>query len=180
MSENTNENRLPPPAFPPGNRKHVHRASNHANSTGGSTAEDAFISPDAPMPERAQQDALQSALISPDDPIPERKIELAEAFRDPEAIEPGEEGQVVGMDLDPHLEIDEVVSGGDPHVMELMAAVGNLAESLKRKGAAGLHTSPDMTRFEATLRAYCVGFLAGRRAEDPPAPEVDEALPSDG
>lgn len=25
-----------------------------------------------------------------------------------------------------------------------------------------------MTRFEATLRAYCVGYLAGRRAEDPP------------
>jgi hypothetical protein len=23
-----------------------------------------------------------------------------------------------------------------------------------------------MSRFEATLRAYCVGYLAGRRAED--------------
>lgn len=180
MSENSKESRLPPPAFPPGMRKHVHRTANHKNPQEAANPEDAFISPDAPLPQRTHVDALQSALISPDDPIPERKIELAEAFRDPEAIEPGEEGEVVGMDLDPHLEIAEVVSGGDPHVMEVMSAVRNLAESLERRGEIALHAAPGMTRIEATLRAYCVGYLAGRRAEEPPVPEIDEALPSDG
>ena len=66
------------------------------------------------------------------------------------------------------------------HVMEVMGAVAKLADALQRKGEAGLRSSPDMSRFEATMRSYCVGYLAGRRAEDPPEPEVEEALPGDG
>jgi hypothetical protein len=31
-----------------------------------------------------------------------------------------------------------------------------------------------MSRFDTTLRAYCVGYLAGRRAEDPPPPVETE------
>jgi len=77
-----------------------------------------------------------------------------------------EEGVVTGMGSDPHMDPTELVTGGDPHVIELIGAVGRLAEALKRKGEAGLRTSPRMTRFEATLRSYCVGYLAGRRAED--------------
>jgi hypothetical protein len=50
--------------------------------------------------------------------------------------------------------------------MEVVEAVRKLAEALGRKGEAGLRTTPSMSRFEATLRAYCVGYLAGRRAED--------------
>ena len=79
------------------------------------------------------------------------------------------EGEVVGMDLDAHTDPIEIIWGGDPHVMELIEAVGKLAEGLKHRGEAGLKTKASMTRFEATLRAYCVGYLVGRRAEDPAA-----------
>ncbi len=180
MSENTNESRLPPPAFPPGVRRHAHRNSNHVDRTNSpvESVDDAFIEPDAPLPGRP--DPMGSAFISPDDPIPERKIELAEAFRDEALIDADEEGEVVGMDLDPHLERAEIVSGGDPHVMEVIAAVSKLAAALKRRGEAGLRSSPEMSRFEATLRSYCVGYLAGRRAEEPVPPVVEAPLPGDG
>jgi len=60
-------------------------------------------------------------------------------------------------------------------VIELIGAVGRLAEALKRKGEAGLKAQPHMSRFEATLRAYCLGYLAGRRAEDSETiPEIIE------
>ena len=134
------------------------------------------------MPQRdasSPSSALGDAFISPDEPIPERKIELAEPFADLAPVDPDEEGQVVGMDLDPHLEVDEVVSGGDPHVMEVMGVVSRLAEGLRLRGEAGLRAEPGMGPFETTLRAYCVGYLAGRRAEEPPAPEIEEALPTD-
>lgn len=105
------------------------------------------------MPAR-RPDSVFDAFISPDDPMPVRKTETEE------------EGVVTGMSSDPHMDPEELVTGGDPHVLELTGAIGRLAEALKRKGEAGLRTSPYMTRFEATLRSYCVGYLAGRRAED--------------
>lgn len=181
MSENTNDNRLPPPAFPPGSRRHpIHRNSGAPPSEDGvgAPSDDAYISPDEPLPERP--DPMKQAFISPDEPLPERKIELTDAFLDARAAASVEDGEVVGMDLDPHLRPSEAVSKGDPHVEELMTAIAKLAESVRQRGEAGLRASPEMSRFEATLRAYCVGFLAGRRAEDPPEPEVEEALPTDG
>ena len=130
------------------------------------------------MPDR--MDPIGAAFISPDEPLPERKIELTPEFQDDVMVEPGEEGIVVGMDMDDHLDHDEIVSGGDPHVMEVMSAVANLAESLQHRGEAGLRAAPDMTRFETTLRSYCVGYLAGRRAEEPPPPILEDPLPTDG
>lgn len=187
MSENTNESRLPPPAFPPGSRRHmVHRNSDGARpEPDGEPVDEAFISPDEPLPERSdspeRRDSFNQAFISPDEPLPERTIELTDAFLDAHAAGSVEEGEVVGMDLDPHLQPSEAVSKGDPHVEELMAAVAKLAESVRRRGEAGLRATPEMSRFEATLRAYCVGFLAGRRAEEPGDPEhLEEALPTDG
>ncbi|MDA0330228.1 MAG: hypothetical protein O2958_14635 [Gemmatimonadetes bacterium] len=179
MSENTNEHRLPPPAFPPGTRKRVQKDAPPSSPKlyEPEPGESAFIAPDDPMPERI--DAIARAFISPGDPMPERKIELAFAFRQEESVDPDEEGQVVGMDLNPHTGPDEVASGGDPHVLEVMRAVAKLAESLKRRGEAAFRSAPEMSRFEATLRAYCVGYVAGRRAGEPPVPEMDEALPSD-
>lgn len=180
MSENNNERRLPPPAFPPGSRKYVHRNSNSPPPPKASfeSVDDALIAPDDPLPDHV--DPFDDAFISPDDPLPERKIELAEAFLDAHAAASLEEGVVVGMDLDPHLRPSESVSGGDPHVVELMTAIAKLAESVRKHGEKGLRATPEMTRFEATLRAYCVGFLAGRRADEPPEPDFDEALPTDG
>jgi len=79
------------------------------------------------------------------------------------------------MDLDAHASPSEVMTAGDPHVAELVDAIVRLGEALQRRGEAGLRTSPEMSRFDATLRAYCVGYLAGRRAEDPPSPiETEE------
>jgi hypothetical protein len=180
MSENTDESRLPPPAFPPGSRRHpIHRNSDGTRpEPDAEPVDDAFISPDEPLPERT--DPMNQAFILPDEPFPERKLELTDAFMDARAAGAVEEGEVVGMDLDPHLQPSEAVSKGDPYVEELMTAVAKLAESVRRHGEAGLRATPEMSRFEATLRAYCVGFLAGRRAEEPPQPDVDEALPGDG
>lgn len=177
MSDKSNERRLPPPAFPPGSRKH--RARNSSGPPTGTVekGDDAFISPDEPLPDRL--DPFGEALISPDDPLPDRRGEMSDAFEDAHAAAVGE-GEVMGMDMDPRRDPEETHSGGDPHVMELENAVAKLAQAVRQKGEAGLRATPEMTRFESTLRAYCVGYLAGRRVEDPPAPELEEALPTDG
>ncbi|MDH3207301.1 MAG: hypothetical protein OEO79_11850 [Gemmatimonadota bacterium] len=175
MSDEKKDTRLPPPAFPPGNRKH-----RHVNSVKPATpavitnepGEASFIFPDDPIPPR--RDPVGGAFISPDDPMPERRPDAVfDAFISPDDpipmrqdMDEEEEGVVTGMGSDPHMDPAELVSGGDPHVIELIGAVGRLAEALKRQGEAGLKTSTYMTRFEATLRSYCVGYLVGRRADD--------------
>lgn len=196
MSENKRETRLPPPAFPPGSRRHQMRSHVREVKAKVESVDEALIGPDDPIPDRVdlvgnafigpddplpdRVDLVGDAFISPDEPLPERTIDLAEAFWEAHAAGATEEGEVVGMDLDPHLQLSESVSGGDPHVTELMTAVAKLAEAVRRKGEAGLRATLDMSRFEATLRAYCVGYLAGRRSEEPPEPELEEALPTDG
>jgi len=173
MSSERKNSRLPPPAFPPGARKQVHRNSTGAPkpSVDGQRADGVFISPDDPIPPR--NDKLGRAFISPDDPLPPRSDVVAGAIISPEEplpprSEPGEEeeGVVTGMGFDAHMDPEELVSGGDPYVIEVSHAVRKLADSLKRKGEAGLRAVPSMSRFEATLRAYCVGYIAGRRAEE--------------
>jgi len=144
--ESRKGSRLPPPAFPPGERRRRIR----------------------PGPGDSG-DELGDAFILPDEPMPPRETLSEEAFKsvDATAQMPGDdEGEVMGMGSDTHMSPEELVAGGDPYVMELVEQVAKLAESLKRKGEAGLHASPEMSRFEATLRAYCVGYLAGRRAEN--------------
>jgi len=168
MSDNHEGARLPPPAFPPGQRRRAVSSSrppsdgSAAGSATGVGVGGAFISPDEPIPPR--HDAVEGAFISPDDPLPARHYpEVADEV----------EGVVTGMSFDPHLDPGEVVAGGDPHVLTLVESVEKLAEDLKRRGEAGLRTTPEMSRFEATLRAYCVGFLAGKRAEEPALPPPD-------
>ncbi|MEQ1855278.1 MAG: hypothetical protein ABL963_02345 [Longimicrobiales bacterium] len=185
MSENNDKKggRLPPPAFPPGSRRQVVRSPAPttpppaAKTTGSGSA---FISPDDPMPVRA--DKVSSAFILPDDPIPERRPDaMNSAFISPEDPIPKrealgvrrtmgkpEEGVVTSLGSNAHMDKGELAAAGDPHVMELTEAVGKLAQALRRKGEAGLRSSPEMSRFDATLRAYCVGYLAGRRAEAEP------------
>ena len=173
MSEGPKEHRLPPPAFPPGQRRRVvHRPEPEAADLAPADS-NGMISPDDPLPGRL--DPIEAAFISPDEPIPERRIELAPDFID--AVPPTEadlegdsEGEVVGMDLDAEAEVMELLAVEDPHVAEVAHALANLAEALERRGEAGLRAAPDMSRFEATLRSYCVGYIAGRRSEEPPAP----------
>ena len=52
---------------------------------------------------------------------------------------------------------------GDPVVADLAARVGRLANGLRDKGEAALRATSDMSTFEATLRAYCAGYLAAKR-----------------
>lgn len=172
--------RLPPPAFPPGMRR---RASRKSAPTESEALSAAFISPDDPLPERSEgvpDDAFISpdepisrtggrddtAFISPDEPIPHREPRSAPVATEDEDFFDPDEVVVTGIGNDAHLAPEELALGFDPHVLEIVDKVGKLAEALKRKGEAGLRTTPDMTRFEATLRSYCVGYLAGRRAED--------------
>ena len=147
MTDDPKSTRLPPPAFPPGSRRHPSRNSSAPDSGAGGEAsrDEAFYYPDD-----VSEEAF--SLISPDDPFPDRG-------------EGVEEGTATGIGDDEHLSPEELAAGGDPHVAALTNAVAKLAEALRRRGEAGLHASPDMSRFEATLRAYCVGYLAGRRAE---------------
>lgn len=169
--------RLPPPAFPPGARRPAF-AKAEAPADG---LEAALISPDDPIPDRTGEvpaDAFflpddpitrgaretdPGAFISPDDPIRPRAPRgpsLAALELDPDEV------VVTGIGDDAHLAPEDLAVGFDPHVLEVVDKVGKLAESLKRKGEAGLRTTPEMSRFEATLRAYCVGYIAGRRAEE--------------
>ena len=58
--------------------------------------------------------------------------------------------------------------------MEIRDVVSKLAADIKQKGEAGLRSTLEMGRFEATLRAYCVGYLAGRRTEvELPPPDFE-------
>lgn len=59
-------------------------------------------------------------------------------------------------------------AGLDPHVAELSGRVAALGEALRSDGEAALRVEPGMDRFDATLRAYCVGYLASRRRGDAP------------
>lgn len=170
MSENSKSSRLPPPAFPPGSRRHGQ--SSDVSVPEPSSDHGFFSAADA----RAEGvDSMSGAFISPNEPIPDRVIKVADEFS-PEGLIDGdaEGGVVVGMNLDPNLDPREIVAGGDPHVIELMEVVKKLAAGLEHRGEAGLRAGLDMTRFEATLRSYCVGYLAGRRAEEPPTPLVED------
>ena len=179
---------LPPPAFPPGRRRvQLRRRLEAAEDSLGSedsaspSFDEAFISPDDPIPERAG--GFESAFISPDDPIPQRSADADTAGeqassgweREEQARTTGavsdpdvdtDEGVVTGIGSDAHLDPAEVAYGGDPYLTEVLHAVKRLAASLDQKGEGGLRTTSEMTRLEAQLRSYCVGYLAGRRAED--------------
>jgi len=150
--------RLPPPAFPPGARRPaVVRVEAPADDLSA-----ALILPDDPIPERTGS-VPDDAFVSPDEPIRRRSPRAASPLEfevDPDEV------VVTGIGDDAHLDADELAAGFDPHVLEVVDAVGKLAEALKRKGEAGLKATPEMSRFEAQLRSYVVGYLAGRRAAD--------------
>ena len=191
MSDDSGGSRLPPPAFPPSSRKHL--GTNNSGHSAPADLGGALISPDEPIPERDH--SVEDAFISPDDPMPGREDAIVDAaipsdessgaFIPPnDPVPPGdvatgdpaalpqfetESGVVTGMGMDDHTDAEDIASGGDPYVIDLVQKVGKLAEALRAKGEVGLCSSPDMDRFESTLRGYCVGYLAGRRAEDDPS-----------
>lgn len=148
MSDQSKERRLPPPAFPPGGRERI-RGS---------------IGPERGKvrgPEARAADGGGLAFISPEEPLP-LQSEV-------------EGGVVTGLGEAARYAPQQISAAGDPHLHELTLAIEKLAEALKRRGEAGLHAAPGMSRFEATLRAYCVGYLAGRRADRAPGTPGDGA-----
>jgi hypothetical protein len=158
--------RLPPPAFPPGLRGSAGHRSRRAvearsgegeGQPEGGVPDDAFISPDEPIV-RTGSRIVDGAFISPDEPIPPRRDDdLSDV--DPDQV------VVTGIGDDPHLSAADLAVGRheDPVVADLVARIGRLADAVREKGEAGLRTTPDMSRFEATIRAYCVGYLAAQR-----------------
>lgn len=169
---------------------HPHEPGTNSKGAHAPKSDDAFIMPDDPIPPRPRREerpraevreaivaagdasmeemtsmSEDDAFISPDEPIPHRDpVDKGTTF-DPESVDPGDV-MVTGMGDDAHLDPEELAAGGDPHVLELTARVRKLAEALRQRGEAGLRTGPGMDRFDATLRAYCVGYLAGRRASE--------------
>lgn len=140
---------------------------------GSRVPEDAFIDPDEPIV-RDDSPIADDAFIDPDEPIvrtrPPAKPEDFEEVVRGASSEGGDddfdpdEVVVTGIGDDPHLdELKAVRQYGDRFVSELVEKVGFLADQLRSRGEAGLRTDPDMSRFEASLRAYCTGYLAGRR-----------------
>ena len=135
-------------------------------SGGGGVPEDAFIDPDEPIVRSEAR--LDDAFIDPDEPIvrthpPEKPEDFEEVVKG-SGGEGEEEVVVTGIGDDTHLEdFKKIEKYGDPHVVELVEKVSYLADQLRHKGEAGLRTEPGMTRFEASLRAYCTGYLTGKR-----------------
>ena len=164
--------RLPPPMFPPGSRrvrprtipKPVEPEEDEDISSG--IPDDAFIMPDEPF-HRAERDAW----IDPDEPIvrtepPQPPDDWEQVIYGTPPL--GPDGVLVtGIGEAPQPDDwDSLLKGShgrDAHVAELVRAVQRLAEGLAVRGEAALKATPDMTPFEATLRAYCVGFLASAR-----------------
>lgn len=176
--------RLAPPVFPGGHgreRENGGPPHDETAAASGSVPDEAFIDPDEPI--RTTDRFSDGAFIDPDEPIvrtrppqpPEdfeevlkRQEEEGSVVVDEELMDFDEMDVVVtGIGDDPHLddeEISDVDRYGDSDVADLVRKVGVLADALRDKGEAGLRSTPGMTRFEATLRAYCVGYLAGRRS----------------
>ena len=183
--------RLPPPFFPPGaGRRHGRRTQLSPDEGGGGVPQEALILPevdraggegestvdpsyDLPLLDDAEGFS-DDVFIDPDAPIvrtepPHKPDDFEEVVRGGSGgAALAEMGVVTGigdyshlaeaesLDLEPQAYEDEAVA-------DLVRVVGRLADALRARGEAGLRASPDMTRFEATLRAYCVGYLARRR-----------------
>jgi hypothetical protein len=98
----------------------------------------------------------QAAFIMPDEPL----SAVPEGSGAGEGVASGIGGVVAEAPPEP-----APAPGGarDVHLPELVRMVQRLADGLVARGEAGLRTTPGMTPFEATLRAYCVGFLAAAR-----------------
>jgi hypothetical protein len=176
--------------FPPGDRRRqvTRPATPGLNGTDG-VPEDAFIMPDEPLPrdeERPTDDPFEpevwssakaaelvdEALISPDAPIvrrepPKKPADFERVVRGRAPLKL-DDVTVTGIGDDAHLEDDDLVTddGVERHVRELTRYIERLGDALRLRGEAGLRTTADMTRFEATLRAYCVGYLTRVREEE--------------
>jgi hypothetical protein len=89
------------------------------------------------------------------------------------AAEPTEAApaQDAGSEADPVSPLESAPM--DPHVEAVTALVRRLADDLEALGETALAADAEVSPFEATLRAYCVGYLEGLReleSSDPDTP----------
>ena len=164
--------RLPPPTFPPGSAKRrVARPAplmaDLADDSGeGAIPADAIFSPDDAVT-RSGTRVPDDAFFSPDQPVvrqaPPTKPEDFEAVMEGIGGEDETEGVVTGIGLSSHVRKAGEAHLEDPHVERLYVALKALTRGVRDRGEAGLRTTNEMSRFEATLRGYCVGYLAGLR-----------------
>jgi hypothetical protein len=122
-------------------------------------------------PARTPESAFEEALIHPDAPIvrtapTDTPVDLDRLMRGV-LDAPDDEPEVTGLgDSVPSWEsaLEQLaLAPGDPHVAELARMIKKLADGLSSRGEVALKSTPDLTPFEATLRAYCVGFLSRAR-----------------
>ena len=148
---------LPPPAFPPSTSWTRHFQDPDPGEAGaGSIPDDAIHGPDDPVLR------LEAPSVPPD---------FEEVMSGAGGLEGvPDEGSVTGMAPGPAPRPAPGEPHADPHVAELSAALERLRRGLDVRGEAALRVDAGMSRFDATLRAYCVGYLAGRRADDPILP----------
>lgn len=141
--------RLPPPVFPTGStrRRWAHAARPDAREA--VPLGDALIQPDEPFPHRGQAPSEADVVVTGigDDPHLAQERWAGESWTHEQEQEPQVRAPAVP----------------DPHLGRLVQMVGSLAHALRDEGEAGLRAAPGMSRFETTLRAYCVGWLAARR-----------------
>lgn len=103
------------------------------------------------------------AIISPDDPIVRTgPVALPDDFE--RVMEKGGSEDVVVTGIG----TDRAAAGPqgepmDPYVARVVRELAVLASGLRRRGEVALRVEPEMTRFETTLRGYCVGYLAALR-----------------
>lgn len=145
---------LPPPAFPPGPRRRevAERVSNLAPAPGTEEQKiprDAFISPDDPI-RKEGRGIPEDAFISPDDPVV--------------TLRRDEDGEATGLGLlaTPSSE-PEPSRRQTPNIHELPYLLDQLAEQLNESGEKALEVHTEMGHFQAALRSFLKGYLAGNR-----------------
>jgi len=151
MTPDDHDDQLPPPAFPSG----------MGGGDAGTLPDGALISPDAPI---ERQPKLDDAFISPDAPVVRdgpvhTPDDFERVMHREDSGEDGGEVVVTGIGSS-HAAAGHDEALMDPYLERLVTELETLTNALRRKGEAGLRTEPEMTRFESTLRGYCVGYLA--------------------
>jgi hypothetical protein len=132
------DDRLPPPAFPPGARKYR-----------------TVITPDrAPDAEEGEAEGgriPEEAVFSPDDAGPARR----EPDRETIAEAGPEEGSDSGKLPEPSEQPDDILEAAD--ILE------KVARGLRSKGTVALMVGPETSRFEAVLNGFLAGYLGGMK-----------------
>lgn len=151
---------LPPPAFPPGTRRHAAvRAwarERHTDDASGEVErgefEEAFISPDEPIVRRKHPAFPDEAFISPDEPIiRNERVEV-----DPE------EAVVTGMGGGGTVYPQSSIVQAGKDVEKLADVLETLVRDLRDEGTRSLRVEEDTPRFQAMLRSMLAGYLAGK------------------